>query len=528
MSRQNTPSVENSCDATADIAHEALETKALEVLSTEVNDEHSVLNSNSSSLTNSPSPQHQQQNIRRTPGRPKNKLKRKAETEVQFQKPSSSTKVSHQDRATKVVKTEESYRVNGAVKPIHPPSRKQPKRNVRSLPSPSPPPTPVQSHSDRRKSHSRSLKAALKTQEYHASPKKNLSLSPSPAPNMANEKVVKRAEATEEQLKMMQKEALPALKKLETEFTKMRNQIYKEKYAELTKDVDAIQDGTSPLLIEKCQVAKDRYHQRIEEARKLRQYALWEVKSQFAGEQYAIDSQYLSEYAMLREQQRGRILQEQWSNEEAKILADSYLECVPLPDLPKPFSYENPPIVKPLGEEETANDLFKMRGNKEHISVPTSPEEVSPCMQTELVVEELPSRNAHLYLPHNQSQLQHSSVLPILQHTPWTMPDPCSSQGQNLVEVQAIGTDVLLLARTYYKVGDPVAVQDLSQASTFNGHIAGIGPNEVMLQRRDGTRTRIHFSQLAQGRYLLSKLADLPSVQQSAATQSPCYSRPWN
>lgn len=122
-----------------------------------------------------------------------------------------------------------------------------------------------------------------------------------------------------------------------------------------------------------------------------------------------------------------------------------------------------------------------MRGNKNYISTITSPEELSPpTLQTELIVGELLSRSAHLYLPHNQSYSEHNSDVAALHNTHLPIPDSISHQSQNLIEVQAIGTDVLLLARIYYKVGDHVAVNDLSQASTFNGHIAGIGPNEVV------------------------------------------------
>lgn len=118
---------------------------------------------------------------------------------------------------------------------------------------------------------------------------------------------------------------MPLLKKLESEFSKLKNQIYKEKHAELIRDVGAIQNGTSATLIAKCQEAKNKYRARIEKAQKIRQYSLCAAKKDYAAEQYAVDVQYLHDLSAQRAKQRAPIVQENWLLDEAKIMAESYI-----------------------------------------------------------------------------------------------------------------------------------------------------------------------------------------------------------
>lgn len=117
------------------------------------------------------------------------------------------------------------------------------------------------------------------------------------------------------------------------------------------------------------------------------------------------------------------------------------------------------------------------------------------------------------------------------------MPYPRSAPSHHLVEVVRLGTDSLMLARTVFKIGDLVKVLNVPHSSAFDGHIIDISSSEVgyicssllilqvMFQRGDGTKTHIHFSQLAQGQQQLAHLAELHEQLHQPAV---LHSRPRN
>lgn len=431
------------------------------------------------------------------------------------------------------------------------PSR-QPKRQNRHG-SVSPP--PARNSSVRRRLMSRQSntqngpRSSSKFDSNH-SPSATHSLSPSPVPSASGDKSFNLSDLSEEQLKLVQKEAVSLLKRIEAEFTRLKSMIYQEKLAELMLDVSAIQDGTSPLLHNRAREAKERYKMRILSARRQREYSLWEASSQLAAQQYTIDTQFLHDKLTLQQRLHDQVLKDRWEIEETKIIYESRqvnpriyrISCEPeerthLPEK-EILTFQN--VVKGLDEEEALSDLAKMRNSRQFLAS-SSPDEMRELDNGEVTSSFTPvipngSFNwipgSHVELPAihnfppdnltappgmvNEANLNtKSSFLPYPAEKYPSLLDNAVSKTElsnetKHIDVQALGTEILQIDNVNYRTGDRVLLLDHSQAVTFHARLAGVSPEEVSLLKFDGTRTRIPFTLLTQGRYQISFTSDNP------------------
>ncbi|KAI9292150.1 hypothetical protein K502DRAFT_367857 [Neoconidiobolus thromboides FSU 785] len=386
--------------------------------------------------------------------------------------------------------------------------------------------------------------------------------SQSPDPSLKSDKISKM-DGKESKSKMVQKEAVAVVKKLEADFSKLKAQIYQEKFTELTKDVEKIQNGTSELLYERTKEARIKRARRIRLAAWNRKYALWESASQLSAQQYSIDTQFLYDRFNTKGRIHNKFLKEKWKVQEAKIISemqqsefeiskkltaegdnhgivnsienDEY-EIEKIEDLKK--------NVQSLNSDEINEDILKMRGYSQRTGF--SPlVGVGESFDMENIILNIKIKNPRFnrnilktpaystsnhnyynvnpretinyfnpkgmgmksYYPH--SPLHHGTG----GYSPPNRNDMISPQlepptASRRTKVKIIGNDILLLDESSHSVGDRFMVNDNLHAASFPARLAGIGNNEITMQKFDGAKTKIQLTALSTGRYSLNVLPD--------------------
>ncbi|KAF9928872.1 hypothetical protein BGZ67_006722 [Mortierella alpina] len=271
----------------------------------------------------------------------------------------------------------------------------------------------------------------------------------------------------DEETKQMHKEALDALTSIEVEFANLRDKMYEERMMELDREVEMINDGTHPELSSLMQEIEQKREHRLRVAEMGKKYKTDIAQSHFVIQEY----QAYCSFQSARRNARSEMVRALGKKQQQLIL-----ELALSSDTrQRNVIADKSALVRARKLKRSEVNELKAMGERKGFPVSTKPLAVT---RSELE-EDFTAMGKVLRLDIVQ-EIQDNSARPE-------------------VEIYVDGNRCMIDG-IWYKPSDSVVVLDAA-IGKYNAKYLFLANDEIMLQRTDGSKTRLHLS-LFRGRKL--------------------------
>ncbi|GJJ76397.1 hypothetical protein EMPS_08756 [Entomortierella parvispora] len=297
------------------------------------------------------------------------------------------------------------------------------------------------------------------------------------------------------EVKLKQKQALDALSSIEEEFANLRDRMYDERMRELDKEVEMINEGTHPELSSLMREIEDKRHQRLRVAKAWRTHLGEIAQCQFEITEYQAHCTYQSTKRTARTDMAREL-----GRKQRKLILELTLSS---DTRRKNVTAEKQTLVR--ARKQRKYEVQEIRLLKERSGVPVTP--MPPMLTHEELDEDFQSMGlARPVAPPSQPASSfdhvgghhHSSSSRIggssmassigqrgghfIDHRSHARPD---------VEIYVDGSRCMIDG-IWYRPNDTVVVLDAA-IGQYQAKYLFLADDEVMLQKTDGTKTRIHL-----------------------------------
>ncbi|OZJ06290.1 hypothetical protein BZG36_00774 [Bifiguratus adelaidae] len=272
------------------------------------------------------------------------------------------------------------------------------------------------------------------------------------------------------------KAALEALTSIELEFAKLREKVYEERQKELDQEKRMILDGTHPELNAMMAEIDDKRKNKLKLADAWHRYRAWCCDRQLEGAKYLARRSAMDRRAALRREMMEKLNKCRWDLEEERTKLNDILADFEL--VPDKAAMQ---CVRKYWKTE-AQDVKSMRDTT---GFPLPPN-VSGASERDIVED--------------FEALEYARMMPPPPQAPGNLPlshwDRLHTEPDNVF----IDQGHLWYHDQLFRKGDGIMVVD-PNGGRFSAKLLTIGESEIVVQRTDGSKSRIPITAIRDGKY---------------------------
>ncbi|KAG9320069.1 hypothetical protein KVV02_004472, partial [Mortierella alpina] len=337
------------------------------------------------------------------------------------------------------------------------------------------------------------------------------------------EEVQNSDKESDEETKQMHKEALDALTSIEVEFANLRDKMYEERMTELDREVEMINDGTHPELSSLMQEIEQKREHRLRVAEMGKKYKTDIAQSHFVIQEYQAycsfqsarrnarsemvralgkkQQQLILELALSSDTRQRNVIADKSALVRARKLKRSEVNELKAMGERKGFPVSTKPLAVTRSELE---EDFTAMGLGRPVPPPTVNSIAQEPHLSRHITNGPPMMPMHPSSapPRPMSNSRWSSAPEYPPHPSITPPGGYyGAYGCARPEVEIyVDGNRCMIDGIWYKPSDSVVVLDAA-IGKYNAKYLFLANDEIMLQRTDGSKTRLHLS-LFRGRKL--------------------------
>eukprot|EP01135_Chromosphaera_perkinsii_P001901 Nk52_evm50s212 gene=Nk52_evmTU50s212 len=327
------------------------------------------------------------------------------------------------------------------------------------------------------------------------------------------------------------REALEKMAEIEKEFAELKETLYHEKMAQLTKEIDEIGRGEHPGVHEDIKELKNAREERLRQAELYRQYQIANINHFFESEKQEVDREYDEKRKTIQDQKLQDLIEKRSKLEEEKdtldLSGDIGTEArgavtrklrrrndgVSDAKRKKIPAVSAPHIVYNLKEEEILEDLYAIKktvsvGTKRRLPVSRDTED----KQSVDPPAKMAKTSSTAGKSSGNAETAKPARAPVKENTQVPSPSTTSSKARAAPDPKTYSAyydkEKLHYEQQIYGRGDQIYIEN-KHAGRYTGVITALNTGEVWVRRTDGSKTKLYISQLRLGKYCIKPMPEL-------------------